>query len=90
MLRREDYKTDWTKWFNGSHREELGPVQDCYDYEPKKSEYNGVGPGLVVNGDILRFCRNMATHLHQHIPKVCIYIDFEFDPLIIYVIFVCV
>lgn len=69
MFRSEFYKKDWTEWFNGDYPQ-AGPAQDCFQYEPpKKCGYVGVGSDRVVNGSILRFCRNMATHLHEHIPK---------------------
>lgn len=72
MTRSDFNKEDWTQGFKGAYPE-AGPAQDCYQYErPKKCGYVGGqrSSDRVVNRSILRFCRNMATHLHEHIPKV--------------------
>lgn len=82
MRRRDEYKEDFTWRFcspsslsssiSSLPRMEL--VKECLHHFGNKAEYKG------GNGEILRYCANMAKHLSEHIEKVithnyyCVYI----------------
>ncbi|KAH6831318.1 hypothetical protein C2S53_010971 [Perilla frutescens var. hirtella] len=70
LQRREIYQEDWTEWFKDPLGFQVGPAKDCFEFDGGGgANYRGTGSPQQVNCDILRFCRNMATHLQDHIAK---------------------